>query len=263
MIKCWVRLGTAGMNWNLSLNNQAAWNTVGGKTFTSSDGLNTTTYTQLLFTFVCPSTTNFAIHVGSHSNTNYGQAAQITGTSYVYGWQILVKNTTGTLTSSLYVDGAITVTTPVAVGFYGVPALYNTSGILQATGFTTVNQTFNVRFPSNVNQNWTPSYTSTVRLTVPFTGLYVLQFTFSSGTGTTFFQFITKNLGNGNEVATWDDKVLASSCPGLGATYTNSISATAFLRTTDYLCFSIFPLSGSITYYNRCNAHATLIQRTG
>jgi hypothetical protein len=148
------------------------------------------------------------------------------------------------------------------VAFYGTPSCYSTSGTLQTSGSIALSATYNVTFPFNVNQNWTPSLTSTFRLTIPFNGLYVLQFTFSSGAGATFFQFITKNMGNGNEVATWDDKVLASSCPGLGATYTSSISATAFLKTTDYICFSIFPLSGSITYYNRCNAHLTLIQRT-
>ena len=47
------------------------------------------------------------MHVGSHSNTSYGQAAQIAGTSYVYGWQILTKNTTSTLASNLSVDGTV------------------------------------------------------------------------------------------------------------------------------------------------------------
>jgi hypothetical protein len=117
-------------------------------------------------------------------------------------------------------------------------------------------------FPSNTNQNWTPSFTDKYKLAVPYTGLYSLQFTFSSGAGVTFFQFITKNLGNGNEVAAWNDNMLASSCPGLAGSYTNSISATAYLKTTDYICFSVFPITGSITYYNRCCAHATLIQRT-
>ena len=124
VIKVWVLLGTAGMNWNLSVNNTAAWNTVGGKTFTSSDGLNTTGYTQLSFSFVCPSSSNFNLHVGGHSNTSYGQAVQTAGTSYVYGWQILVKNTTSTLTSNLSVDG-------ITVGGAGVPI--KLSGTLSAT----------------------------------------------------------------------------------------------------------------------------------
>jgi hypothetical protein len=110
VIKVWVLLGTTGMNWNLSVNNAIAWNTVGGKTFTSSDGLNTSGYTQLSFTFVCPSSSNFNLHVGSHGNTNYGQAAQVAGTSFVYGWQILVKNTTSALASNLSVDGTVAMT---------------------------------------------------------------------------------------------------------------------------------------------------------
>jgi hypothetical protein len=110
VVKVWVKLVTSGMNWNLSVNNALAWNTVGGKTFTSADGLSTTKYTQLSFTFVCPSTTAFNLHIGSHSNTSYGQAAQIAGTSLVYGWQILVKNTTSTLASNLSVDGTLGLT---------------------------------------------------------------------------------------------------------------------------------------------------------
>ena len=141
--------------------------------------------------------------------------------------------------------------------------MYNTSGVLQTTGFTTTGQTFNLLFPSYTNRNWgTPTYTSSCKLAVPYTGLYSLQFTFSSSTTCTVFQFITKNMGNGNETAAFTDNMIASSCPVLPQTYTNSISGTAFLTTADYICFSIFPLSGAIGYYVRNCATITLIQRT-
>jgi hypothetical protein len=164
---------------------------------------------------------------------------------------------TGTITST----GPIIGKTPISLAFYGTPSCYNASSVLQTSGFTST-QIYNVVFPNYVNTYWVPSYTSAYKLAVPYNGLYSLQFTFSSGAGATFFQFITKNMGNGAEVAAWNENILASSCPALVGSYTNSISATAYLKTTDYVCFSIYLLSGSITYYNRCNAHLTLIQRT-
>ena len=106
-MKVWVKLGTANMNWNLSINNSQTWNTGGGKTFTSSDGLNTSTYTQLTYYFVCPVLSTFTLHVGSHSNTTYGQAAQIAGTSSVYGWQIFVKGKQSLLESNLAINGTL------------------------------------------------------------------------------------------------------------------------------------------------------------
>ena len=140
--------------------------------------------------------------------------------------------------------------------------MYNTSGVLQTTGFTTTGQTFNLLFPTYTGRNWVPTYTSSCKLAVPFTGLYSLQFTFSSGTTCTAFQFITKNMGNGSEIGTWLDNMIASSSPTIAGTLTNSISGTAYLTTSYYICFSIFPLSGAITYYTRSCASITLIQRT-
>ena len=54
IIQVWVKLGTA-TSWNLSVNNGQAWNTVGGQTFTPS----TTSYTQLSYSFTCPTTSFF------------------------------------------------------------------------------------------------------------------------------------------------------------------------------------------------------------
>jgi hypothetical protein len=263
VLKVWVQLGTT-TNFNISINNALAWNTVGGRTFTASDGLTATGFTQLAFTFVCPSSAGFNLHVGSHSNTIYNQWAQTAGTCEVYGWQILVKNTTSTLTSNLSVDGAITVTTPVCVAFFGVPTAYTTAGTTITTGSSTA-QILNFVFSSNTNQNWTPSYTTNYKLAVPFTGLYVLQFTIASSTNASFFQFITKNAGDGSEIAsTWNQNILASNSPAstLPASLTCSTTCTAYLKTTDYICFSLYLLSGNLTYYGRSSAQVTLVQRT-
>ena len=172
----------------------------------------------------------------------------------------LVDGSGNTTVQNLTVNGQITAAVPVCVAFYGTPTCYNTAGTALTSGQSAVG-IYNLRFPSVTNRNWTPSYTTNYKLAVPYTGLYSLQFTFSSAATCVFFQFITKNLGNGGEIATWTDNVLASSALSLTGSYTNSISATAYLTTSDYVCFSFYLLSGTITYYNRCCAQISLIQR--
>ena len=140
--------------------------------------------------------------------------------------------------------------------------MYSNAGVLQTTGFTTQQASFHLLFSTYTTRNWTPTYTSTYKLAVPYTGLYSLQFTFSSATACQCFQFISKNMGNGTEIGAWTDKMIASSAPTIPATLTNSISGTAYLTTSDYICFSIYTITGSITYYDRTCATITLIQRT-
>ena len=158
----------------------------------------------------------------------------------------------------------ITCQYPVCIAFYGVPAAYTPGGVTIGTG-SLGGQMMNFVFSSNTNQNWTPSYTTNYKLAVPFTGLYVLQFTIASSTNAHFFQFITKNAGDGTEIAgTWNQNILASNTPPttLPASLTCSTSCTAYLKTTDYICFSLYLMSGSITYYGRSSAQVTLTQRT-
>ena len=339
-IKVWVKLGTS-TNFNLVINNTLASNTIGGQSFTTST-LNTSTYTQISYSFTSPASNAINVHVGANPET--GIPVQTAGTVFTYGWQIFVKGKKSVLETDLAVNGnittgdvfygpstlsltnalsnintllptyattvamnnqsttllnvigqkisntdpmfvgnlsgndgfrlgssnnmslsgQITAKTPVCIAFFGTPTCYNAAGTLQASGALSNGQIYNVAWSSYTNQNWSLNRTQFSKVQIPYTGLYSLQFTFSSGAAASFFQFITKNLGNGQEVSSWnnDDNVLASACPTLAASYTNSISATAYLKTTDVICFSIYPLSGSITYYTRCNAHLTLIQRT-
>jgi len=79
--------GKSGTSANLCLtiNNTAAWNTVGGKVFTSADGLNNSTWTRFEYTFAVPSTSGFNIHIGAHSEV--GLTPQYLGDFYVYGLQ--------------------------------------------------------------------------------------------------------------------------------------------------------------------------------
>ena len=83
----YVKLGTA-TNICLVVNNTTAWNTIGGQSFDSSDGLNTSTWTRIEFTFTTPSSLpvgaiNF--HIGGNSETGLTQS---TGTVYIWGAQL-------------------------------------------------------------------------------------------------------------------------------------------------------------------------------
>lgn len=83
----YVKLGTA-TNLCLVVNNGAAWNTIGGQSFDSSDGLNTSTWTRIKFTFTTPSTLPIGVinfHIGGNAETGLTQS---TGTAYIWGAQL-------------------------------------------------------------------------------------------------------------------------------------------------------------------------------
>ena len=82
-IGMWVKLGTA-TNFCLVVNNTQAWNSIGGKAFTSSDGLSTGKWTHISFTFTAIAPGNVNLHLGYHSESAVTQ--QTAGT--VFLWNI-------------------------------------------------------------------------------------------------------------------------------------------------------------------------------
>jgi hypothetical protein len=102
-VSMYVKLGTA-TNFCLVINNAAAWNTVGGQVFTTADGLSTTAWKRISFSFTSPASNQFNIHIGLHAQS--GLAAQSLGSYYVYGVQAeigaymtsLIPTTTATVT---------------------------------------------------------------------------------------------------------------------------------------------------------------------
>jgi len=79
----WVKLGTA-TNFCLVVNNTQAWNTIGGKAFTSSDGLSTSKWTHISYTFAATATGAINLHLGYNLET--GVTQQTAGT--VFLWNI-------------------------------------------------------------------------------------------------------------------------------------------------------------------------------
>ena len=76
----WIKLGTA-TNFAVAFNNTAAWNSVAGnKTYTSADGLNTSTWTKISHSFSGSSSYN--LHIAGHENGDHAQ--QTAGTLYMW-----------------------------------------------------------------------------------------------------------------------------------------------------------------------------------
>jgi hypothetical protein len=103
IVRVWVKLGTA-TNFCMTFNNTAAWTSAVGKAFTTSDGLNTSTYTQIEFQLVGFSTNKFTINIGAHGMI--GVAAQTAGTVFVYGWQMFVGDNNTTFNNTISCSGA-------------------------------------------------------------------------------------------------------------------------------------------------------------
>ena len=74
-----AKLGTAP-NFAVIVNNTSAWDVVGGFRFTSAQ-LNTTSYTNISYSFNVPPNGAFNVHLGAHSQTNVLQ--QSPGTVFI------------------------------------------------------------------------------------------------------------------------------------------------------------------------------------
>ena len=134
-----------------------------------------------------------------------------------------------------------------------------------ASGFTTSGNYY-LTFPSNFNKNWNPTITNTYRLAIPYTGLYTFQLTVSSDSnaGASMDVFVSKNLGNGADTYAGGNNTFCQSYSNTGTVGGMCVgcSGTAFLLSTDYLCFGFFLASGTMTYNGRSSASITLLQRT-
>lgn len=83
----WIKLGTA-TNFCIVVNDTSAWNTIGGRCFTSADGLSTSGWTHV--TFIFTSAANINLHIGAHSETAVPQ--QTAGTVFAWNWEITKQN---------------------------------------------------------------------------------------------------------------------------------------------------------------------------
>jgi len=85
-LSLWVKLGTA-TNLCIVANNTLAWNTIGGQSFDASNGLNTSTWTRISFTFTTPVLPVGAMQLTFGGNSQTG-LTQSTGTVFIWGAQL-------------------------------------------------------------------------------------------------------------------------------------------------------------------------------
>jgi hypothetical protein len=84
-VSMYAKLGTA-TNICLIVNNTMAWNTIGGVSFTTSNGLIANEWARVEYTFTAPSNGSINIHIGKHFEA--GVTPQSIGTFYIYGVQL-------------------------------------------------------------------------------------------------------------------------------------------------------------------------------
>jgi hypothetical protein len=70
----------------LVINNTSSWNTVGGISFTTSNGLIANQWARVQFTFTAPSSGVINWHIGNHSET--GVTPQSVGSFFIWGCQV-------------------------------------------------------------------------------------------------------------------------------------------------------------------------------
>ena len=106
-IKVWLMLGTA-TNWCIVVDDGYS-ESIKGVSFNASHGLNTSTYTQVSFSFIAPnrapSFEYISMRIGGTTQFNLTLS---TGTVYVYGWEFLRKNAIVDISGDLSVVGNIT-----------------------------------------------------------------------------------------------------------------------------------------------------------
>jgi hypothetical protein len=174
--------------------------------------------------------------------------------------------------TALHVAGQTLSTFPVHLSLYGQPSSYTSIAVISTPA---ANSYYYCLFPSSglTSQNWTPAYTNTTRLSIPYTGLYAVKFVyhfFSSAVGTQIELFISKNLNNDTDLNPTDDRLLTSTVMFNNAGSTTiaqtTLSSTAYLTTTDYINFGFYVDSGTPQTSTlggvRSTATLTLIQRT-
>ena len=131
----WVKLGTA-TNFCLVVNNTGAWNTIGGKAFTSSDGLSTSKWTHISYTFAATASGAINLHLGYHLET--GVTQQTAGTVFLWNIEMTEFSSTwiGNVEDEIRLPGSSIWTSRgnVGIGTNNPSAKLEVAGSLRVTG---------------------------------------------------------------------------------------------------------------------------------
>ena len=154
-IGMWVKLGTA-TNFCLVVNNSAAWNTIGGKAFTSSDGLSTGKWTHISYTFTQPAGSNqINLHLGYHLET--GVTQQTAGTVFLWNIEMTEFSSTwiGNVEDEIRLPGSSIWTSRgnVGVGTTVPTVKLDVNGAINTNTFMYVSYPYGNAYPLQISAN--------------------------------------------------------------------------------------------------------------
>jgi hypothetical protein len=176
----------------------------------------------------------------------------------------VIISTGATDSSKLTINnsGSVIQSFPVHLALYGIPTYYNAAGTSQGQTTPAANNWYYTLPPttSSSTTNWTPSITLGSRLAIPYSGLYALSMSYTNLSNSSLECFISKNLGNGADIVSNDDRLLCLVQSATGAE--TSLTTTANLLSTDYVSFGFYLATGTVNQGNRATLRATLLQRT-
>jgi hypothetical protein len=161
--------------------------------------------------------------------------------------------------TTLSASSQITAAYAVNILAYGTPTLYNTTPSVVATA--TAGGTYFLKWGSFANNHWSQTFSNTVQLQIPFSGLYAISFTLGGTTASTGEMFITRNQPLASTQVDSPANTLALQAWTSSFSLDASCSATTYLVTSDVLNFGFIWISGTVTLGSRCTCQVTLIQR--
>ena len=243
-VSCYVRLATA-TNFVIVANNSLAWNTIGGRAFTTADGLNTSTWTRVSYTFIAPPNGRVNLHFGHHGNNQLGVPAQTQGSAYLWGFQLNEGSTPSAYERTLNLLTSSRDLIQSATG--NQPLIIQSGQIIRANGIPTVRFNGGQLMATVGTPRWIENTTYSVNGVVQPLSASAMYFisTFASGSASTSL-LVGQNTANTLLHGHWSNDATFSYTPG-----TDLAIRTSIKRSTpgSYAFVNSFPLgtSGSPT----------------
>jgi hypothetical protein len=230
----------------------------------TTSNLNISGNTILRNNTTCSTNLNVVGTITSTYNNVAQQFINSGGTLYLQYPSMIYMYNSGSTGRSFGVDntGQIMSAFPVNIEFYGAQTIYDSSQVSRNPQTTTGGFYF-YKWSSYRNQNWTPTYSNTTQLQIPYTGLYMCQMTCAFSNTCVIETFINKNLSIASTSYLGDSGTFAIMTQTSAYTgFQGSLSCTMYLTTTDVLNFGSVLDSGTLSNNARSSLQLTLIQRT-
>lgn len=159
---------------------------------------------------------------------------------------------------SSYFSGMSIMAFPVYITLYNTQTYYNASGTSLGTSVSTTSAYYYTRWASNVATNFPIAYHGNSSLIVPYSGIYILKYTFANGASGSSHIFISYNLNNNTDL----DGVLQTPAVNFFSSVETTLNAIVRLNQNDYVSFGFYLSTGSVSWHIRSTAEIALVQRT-